>query len=242
MASRDLMLSICVPVFNEEQNIPPLIERITAVMARQADWTYEIIFADDASEDGSWAAMKRAAGHDSRVRCLQLDRRSGESAAEDAALKAARGRFLMTIDADLENDPADIPVLLAGLAKSDCVCGSRTGRRRDGLVKAASSWVANAVRNATLRDRISDSGCTYRVFKRECFQSIVMYNGFHRFLPTLFKMNGYSVTEVPVRHSARIHGRSKYGVSNRLFRSLADMLAVRWMRARRLDYRIKQEI
>jgi len=236
-----LDLSICVPVFNEEKNIPVLVEKITEVMLRLPGLLYEIILVDDASTDASWEAILAAARSSRCVRGLQLDRRSGESAAEEAGLKSARGRILMTIDADLENDPADIPLFLDKVREFDCVCGNRAGRRREGFVKAASSRIANAVRNCILREQLADTGCTYRAFRRQCFESVVMYNGFHRFLPTLFRMHGYSVVEIPISHARRIHGRSKYGVLNRLVKSFPDMLAVRWMRARRLEYRIRQE-
>ncbi|MDD5644544.1 MAG: glycosyltransferase family 2 protein [bacterium] len=239
-SEKDIYLSICVPVFNEEDNIPILVDRIVKVMEKE-DCSYEIVMVDDCSTDNSWKAMIDAKDRCPELRCLQFEKNSGESAAEDALLKASRGKVLMTIDADLENEPEDIPVFLEKIKNFDCVCGTRVGKRKDGFIKNMSSRLANRVRNSILQDNITDAGCTYRVFRKECFENVVMYNGFHRFLPTLFKMKGFSVAEIPVGHAKRIYGKSKYGVWNRLFKSFADMLAVRWMRKRMLNYTVEQE-
>ncbi|MCK5161588.1 MAG: glycosyltransferase family 2 protein [Candidatus Aureabacteria bacterium] len=237
----ELGLSICIPVFNEEGNIPVIVDRIMKVMKNIPGYSYEIVVVDDCSTDRSWQVMLETKQKCPFLRCLQFEENSGESAAEDAALKSSGGRVLMTIDADLENDPADIPAFLEKIREFDCVCGTRVGMRKDGFIKNISSRVANKVRNSILKDEITDAGCTYRAFKKECFESILMYNGFHRFLPTLFKMEGFSVIEIPVKHAKRLHGESKYGVWNRVFKSFLDMLAVRWMKKRKLLYRIKQE-
>ncbi|MBN2190622.1 MAG: glycosyltransferase family 2 protein [Candidatus Aureabacteria bacterium] len=240
-AETGIYLSICVPVFNEEDNIPILVDRIAGVMEKES-CRYEIVMVDDCSTDNSWKAMAEAKKKCPHLRCLQFENNSGESAAEDASLKASRGKILMTIDADLENEPEDIPAFLEKIRDFDCVCGTRVGKRKDGFVKNMSSRTANFIRNGILQDKITDAGCTYRAFRKECFESVVMYNGFHRFLPTLFKMKGFSVAEIPVGHSKRMYGKSKYGVWNRLFKSFADMLVVRWMKKRMLNYSVKQEI
>jgi len=234
-------LSICIPIFNEEDNIPILIKKIVDVMKSEPNVSHEIIMVDDGSTDNSWNVMLQIKKIYPLVRCLQLKNHAGESAAEDAALKSAHGNILMTMDADLENNPEDIPKFLEGITKFDCVCGNRVGRRKDGFVKEGSSFIANRVRNFVLQDEISDSGCTFRAFKRECFDRIVIYNGFHRFLPVLFKLEGFSVVEISIEPGERLHGKSKYGIWNRMFNSFYDMLAVRWMKSRKLDYDISQE-
>jgi glycosyltransferase involved in cell wall biosynthesis len=152
----------------------------------------------------------------------------------------ARGRYVMTMDADLQNDPKDIPAFLEALGKGDdCVCGTRVQTRCDGdnFVRVASSRIANAVRNKLSQEQISDAGCTYRAFKRECIIKLKLYRGLHRFIPTLLKMEGFTVVEIPVSNNPRLHGESKYGVWNRLFKSFHDLLAIRWMKSRLLELR-----
>ncbi len=152
----------------------------------------------------------------------------------------------MTMDADLQNDPQDIPAFIEALAKPgvDCVCGTRVAVRGEGdsFIRVASSRIANYVRNKLSDEEISDAGCTYRAFRRECVDKLKLYRGLHRFIPTLLKMEGYSVVEIPVRNNPRIHGESKYGVWNRLFKSFRDLLAIRWMKSRLLGYQIATEL
>src|SRR5438034_7981314 len=157
-------------------------------------------------------------------------------AASWAGMQAARGRYIATLDADLQNDPKDLPAMMEALDRCDCVCGTRVEPRGEGdsWLRIVSSRIANWVRNKLSGENISDAGCTYRVFKRECISRIKFFNGAHRFLPTLIKMEGFSVTEVPVSNNLRHAGESHYGVWNRLFKSFRDLLAVRWMKSRRL--------
>jgi glycosyltransferase involved in cell wall biosynthesis len=160
-------------------------------------------------------------------------------------MRAARGRYVMTMDADLQNDPKDIPRFLAALGEGhDCVCGSRVAVRAKGddVVRVLSSRIANAVRNKLSDEKISDAGCTYRAFRRECVDKLKLYRGLHRFIPTLLKMEGFTVVEIDVSNNPRLHGESKYGVWNRLFKSFRDLLAIRWMKSRLLGYQIAQSI
>ncbi|HEX4054325.1 MAG TPA: glycosyltransferase family 2 protein [Tepidisphaeraceae bacterium] len=240
----DPTLSICVPVFNEAENLPLLHDAIAAVID-PAGISAEIILVDDGSTDESWPAIESLVARDPRVRGIKFKSNCGETAASDAGLRAARGRFVMTMDADLQNDPKDIPKFLEALDQGfDCVCGTRVATRGegDGFVRVASSRIANWVRNQLSDEEISDGGCTYRAFRRECIAKLKLYRGLHRFIPTLLKMEGFTVAEIPVTNHPRLHGRSKYGVWNRLFKSFRDLLAIRWMKSRLLGYEIAAEL
>jgi glycosyltransferase involved in cell wall biosynthesis len=236
-------LSIVVPAYNEERNILLLHDAIVRVID-PAGIDAEIVFVDDGSTDGTWPAIEQRVALDDRVRGLRLRKNCGETAACDAGLRAARGRYVMTMDADLQNDPRDIPKFLEALALGwDCVCGTRVQSRGEGdsLLRVASSRIANAVRNKLSNEQITDAGCTYRAFRRECVAKLKLYRGLHRFIPTLLKMEGFTVTEIPVSNNPRLYGVSKYGVWNRLFKSFHDLLAIRWMRSRLLGYEIERE-
>ncbi len=243
MSDERPVLSLVVPVYNEEDNLQPL-----AVAVRKAiepmDVSYELILTDDGSKDGSWEIMKALAARDSRIRVQKFACNRGETAASEAGMRAARGRYIVTIDADLQNDPNDLPKFLDALQTHDVVCGTRVAVRGQGdnFIKVTSSRIANWVRNKLSEENISDAGCTYRAFKRECVDKVKLYRGMHRFLPTLFKMEGYTVTEIPVTNNPRLAGESKYGVWNRLFKSFHDLLAVRWMKKRVLDYKIAERV
>jgi glycosyltransferase involved in cell wall biosynthesis len=236
-------LSICVPVYNEEENLPLLHQAIAKVLDEH-QINGEIVLVDDGSKDGSWKAIEALAAKDSRVRGLKFQFNCGETAASDAGLRNARGKYVMTMDADLQNDPADIPKFLEALSTGvDCVCGTRVSSRSkgDSFIRVASSRIANWVRNKLSDENISDAGCTYRAFRRECVSKLKLYRGLHRFIPTLLKMEGFTVVEIPVSNNPRLHGESKYGVWNRLFKSFRDLLAIRWMKSRMLGYQIERE-
>jgi glycosyltransferase involved in cell wall biosynthesis len=237
-------LSICIPVYNEVENLPLLYEAIVKVIDPKGIEA-EIILVDDGSKDGSWEAIEALVTKDRRVRGLRFKANCGETAASDAGLRAARGRFVMTMDADLQNDPADIPTFLETLEQGwDCVCGSRVSNRGkgDNFVRVASSRIANWVRNKLSDENITDAGCTYRAFRRECVAKIKLYRGLHRFIPTLLKMEGFTVTEIAITNNPRLYGQSKYGVWNRLFKSFYDLLAIRWMKSRLLGYHVAVEL
>jgi glycosyltransferase involved in cell wall biosynthesis len=202
------------------------------------------VVTDDCSTDQSWSVLAGLAGADPRFRVQRFAYNCGESAASWAGLQAARGRYLVTMDADLQNDPRDLPTFLQALKKFDCVCGTRVESRGQGdnFVRIASSRIANWVRNKLSGENIADAGCTYRAFRRECIANVKFFKGAHRFLPTLIKMEGFTVTEVPVTNNPRQAGQSHYGIWNRLFKSFADLLAVRWMKKRMLRYDVTEKI
>ena len=234
-----LDLSVVIPVYNEADNLEPLHERLHAVLPRLG-LAYEILFVDDGSVDRSPEILRKLVSLDPRVRVIGFERNAGQSAAFDAGFRRARGKIVVTLDADLQNDPADIPKILEALERFDVVCGWRT-KRNDTWVRRVSSRVANAVRNALSNETIRDTGCSLKGYRREHLERLKLYDGMHRFLPTLLKMEGCTVTEVPVSHHPRRAGVSKYGIGNRVFRSFRDLLAVRWMKARQLHYRIKSD-
>lgn len=232
-------LSVVIPVFNEAESLGPLWEELRPVLDGLGR-SYEVIFVDDGSQDGSWELLLGLHRQHLHVRLIRLRQNAGETAATHAGFRAARGEVVVTMDADLQNDPKDIAVLLGHLPAWDAVCGLRS-RREDSWVRRASSRIANAVRNAVTGEEIRDSGCTFRAIRRECLADLRLYSGFHRFLPTLLRLDGRRVIEVPVNHRPRLFGQSKYGIRNRMFRGLYDLLIVRWMKRRHLRYEIVEE-
>jgi glycosyltransferase involved in cell wall biosynthesis len=236
-----LDLSVVIPVYNEEPNLAPLWDELRGVLDGLG-LAYEVVFVDDGSQDRSAKLIGEFRERDARVRLVQLKANAGETAATDAGFKAARGRLVVTMDADLQNDPHDIPGLLSHLDRWDVVTGWRVDRGAgDSWMRRLSSRVANHVRNAVTDEVIQDSGCTFRAFRRDCVQHLELYRGFHRFIPTLLKMRGYRVVEVPVHHRPRRFGRPKYGVMNRAFVAFADLLVVRWMQHRLLRYEVAED-
>jgi dolichol-phosphate mannosyltransferase len=231
-------LSIVVPVHNEEQNIRPLLEEIgQAVTGLQA----EFIFVDDGSTDGTLNQLREAARRDHRVRVAHFRRNLGQTAAMMAGFRLARGAAVVTLDGDLQNDPSDVPALVALLKNWDVVCGVRL-KRRDTWLKRISSTIANGFRNWATGDNIVDTGCTLKAFRRQWLQNLDPYQGMHRFLPTLLKMRGARVTQVPVRHRPRRAGKTHYGTWGRMVKGLADVWAVRWMQKNYIDYESVLEI
>lgn len=236
-------LSLVIPCYNEQENLRPLLAAIRAA-ADPLPLAYEVVITDDCSRDKSWEILKELAADDRRVRAQKLAFNCGESAASWAGMKAARGKYIVTLDADLQNDPRDLPKFLEALKQYDCVCGTRVKARGagDNFVRVASSRIANWVRNKLSGEQIADAGCTYRAFKRECIGNLKFFKGMHRFLPTLFKIEGYTVTEIEVTNNPRLAGQSHYGVWNRLFASFYDLLAVRWMKRRMFRYQIAERV
>jgi glycosyltransferase involved in cell wall biosynthesis len=237
-----LNLSVVIPAYNEEESLEPLWSELRPVLERLG-LDFEVIFVDDGSHDRSPEIIRGFRERDPRVRLVRLKANAGESAATDAGFKAARGRWVVTMDADLQNDPADIPRLLAQLDRWDAVTGWRMNRAAgDSVLRRASARIANRVRNWVSDESIQDSGCTFRAFRCECLRGLTLYRGFHRFIPTLLRMRGYRILEVPVDHRPRRFGRSKYGVMNRAIVALLDLLAVRWMKSRLLRYEIAEDL
>ena len=207
---------------------------------KQLNKDYEVILVDDGSNDGSAEVIRILKNCNPRLRLIQFGHNHGQTAAFSAGFDKARGDTIITMDADLQNSPADIPLLLEAIKEYDVVCGWRY-KRNDSWIKKISSKIANAVRNSLTEETIKDTGCSLKAFRRECFKNIKFYNGMHRFFPTLMKMEGFSVTQVKVDHYPRIYGHSKYNIRNRLFASFKDLLAIRWMKKRQIEYDIVEE-
>ena len=236
-------ISVILPCYNEEGNLRPLVAAVRAALA-PLNLPYEIVITDDCSTDQSWNLLKELAAADPRVRAQRFARNSGQSAALWAGLTAARGRWLITLDADLQNDPKELPRFVAALQDHDCVCGSRVESRQQGdrFIRIVSSRIANWVRNKLSGEEISDSGCCYRAFKRECIANLKFFKGMHRFMPTLIRLEGFSVVEIPISTNPRFAGQTKYGVWNRLFASFYDLLAVRWMKKRMFKFQVAERL
>lgn len=233
-------LSFCVPCYNERDNIPALLKAIHEAAAQTA-LSYEIVITDDRSSDGSWELLKARVKDDPALRVQRLERNSGESAASYAAMKAARGDVIVTLDADLQNDPRDLPKFLDAIKNADCVCGTRQASRAesDSFAKTVISRCSNWIRSRVLDDRITDAGCTYRALRRECVEAIPFFKGVHRFIPILLDLHGFRITEVPVTNQERLTGRSHYGVFAR-FDAIVDMFAVRWMKSRMRGFKVAE--
>jgi dolichol-phosphate mannosyltransferase len=231
-------LSVVVPFYQERDNIEPLhAELVTAL--KDVAGGLELLYVDDGSTDGTGEALAAVAARDPRVRVLTLARNTGQSAALGAGFEAARGEIVATLDADLQNDPADLPRLLAALDGADVVNGVRA-KRRDTWVRRLSSRIGNGFRNWLTHETVTDVGCSLRVMRRSYLARVKVFRGMHRFLPTLLRMEGARVVELPVNHRPRHAGVSKYGIGNRLFVGIADVLAVRWMQKRGVRWEVRE--
>jgi glycosyltransferase involved in cell wall biosynthesis len=233
-------VSLVIPVYDERDNLEPLVREIAAALAGRH---YEIVAVDDGSTDGSLETLKDLKRTHSELHIVSFEANAGQTAAFAAGFRAARGAVIVTMDADGQNDPADVPALLDALQRSaaTAVVGYRI-RRHDSGWKRLQSRIANAVRNRLNHETIRDTGCSLKAFRADAVRDLPWFSGMHRFLPTLVKLYGGTVTEVAVRHRPRRSGRTKYGMWNRVFRSLVDALAVRWMQRRRLRYRVSEEL
>jgi glycosyltransferase involved in cell wall biosynthesis len=225
-------VSVIVPLFNEEESVSTLQSELRAALS---GLDYEIIFVDDGSIDRTVERIEAAPN----VTVLRFAKNAGQSAAMYAGLQAARGATVVLIDGDLQNDPADIPQLLAEVARgADLVCGYRP-QRKDTLVKRLTSRVANFVRSRFTKDGVRDTGCTLKAMRSECVKALVPFKGMHRFIPALVKGAGYQLVEIPVNHRPRRFGQTKYGLGNRAVRATIDMFGVRWLLSRRLNYKVQ---
>jgi glycosyltransferase involved in cell wall biosynthesis len=235
-------LSLVIPVYNERENLPPLIAEIAAALDG-AGRSYEVVAVDDGSTDGSLETLKALKRDHPQLHIVAFERNAGQTAAFAAGFRAARGRVVVTLDADLQNDPADVPRVVEALERTGAtaVAGYRAARH-DSPWKRLQSRIANGVRNWLNGEAIRDTGCSLKAFRADAVRDLPLFSGMHRFLPTLIKMHGGTVAEVPVGHRARRFGVTKYGMWNRVFRSLADAFAVRWMQRRALTYRIREEL
>jgi glycosyltransferase involved in cell wall biosynthesis len=234
-------VSVVIPIKDERDNLPPLTEQLLKVLGSQPQSesaSFEIIYVDDGSTDGSGPLLDQLADQYVEVKVLHFDRNYGQTSGFDAGFRHAHGDLIVTMDGDLQFDPADIPTLLPSAQRYDLVCGWRKDRH-DNMVRKISSRIAYFVRSRITGDRIHDTGCSLKVFRRSVVERLPLFEGMHRFFPVLAQMHGFTVTEVPVRHFPRAHGYSKYGVGNRLFKGLYDLIAVRWMQSRCLRYRYR---
>ncbi len=230
-------LSLIAPVYNEEGNLRRLHARVAEIFGKTTDW--ELVLVDDGSKDGSAELIGKLSAEDPRVVGIFFSRNCGQTAATAAGIHLARGRLIATIDADMQNDPVDLPAMIALLAGHDAVVGYRL-KRNDNFVRRASSKIANRIRNWISKDSIRDTGCSLKVFRAPAILAIPLFEGMHRFLPTLLRYHGFSVLEHPVSHHPRTAGVSKYGVMNRAWRAFKDLLAVRWMRGRLISLPIRE--
>lgn len=222
-------ISIVIPVYNEEANIEPLVREVSEAFAGRE---HEIILVDDCSDDGSWAVLQQLRTEIAQLRALRHSLRCGQSTAIRSGIKAARASVIGTLDGDGQNDPADLPALLRALQAADpqvaLVAGWRTDRK-DSAVKLLSSRIANGIRRGLLSDGTPDTGCGIKVFYREVFIGLPYFDHMHRFLPALVQRAGRTVISVPVKHRPRLRGQSKYGVWNRLWVGIVDLLGVSWL-------------
>ncbi|WP_083941534.1 glycosyltransferase family 2 protein [Salinicola socius] len=224
------LISILIPAKDEVGNLPGLLDEISLALA---DVEHEVIVVDDASTDGSWELLTRRAAQDSRLRPMRHACSAGQSTSVWQAAWAARGTWLGTLDGDGQNDPADLPALLARARQGDVtlVAGHRV-QRHDDWLKRVSSKIANRVRAALLNDATPDTGCGLKVVRRDAFVSLPYFDHMHRFLPALVRAQGGECVSVPVNHRPRGSGRSHYGLNNRLWAGIVDMVGVMWLRRR----------
>lgn len=223
-------LSIVAPVFNEAGNLKRLAAETADAMSA-AGIHYELILVDDVSTDGSREELVALAKDDVRLRVLGLERHAGQSAALLAGIRASRAPLIVTMDADLQNDPADIPAIVALLDDHDVVSGIRT-RRKDPLLRRLASRVSNRVRRVVLSDPCTDIGCALKGYRAATLEDLPPFDGLHRFLPLLALRHGRNYAEIPVGHRARTKGASKYNIRGRFLRGVLDLFGVSWYRRR----------
>ena len=232
-------LSVVVPVYNEQDNLIPLTDEILSALVPLGRG-FEILYVDDGSSDASLKTMRELAGKHPQVRFVAFAANRGQSAAFRAGFAEARGRWIITMDADRQNDPADVPAMLQLVEQgNDMVIGWRA-KRQDSFAKKYGSRIANAVRNRLTRETVQDTGCSLKIMDAAMAKQLPMFTGMHRFLPTLMKMQGARVAEVKVNHRPRVAGVSKYGTWDRLKQTVHDVMAVRWMQSRWSNYEIKE--
>jgi len=241
LAAAPPRISVMIPVYNEEESLETLHRELDAALAG-IEGGAEIVFVDDGSKDRSLAVLREIASKDPRVRVVVLDGNHGQTAAFAAGFDAVRGEITVTLDADLQNDPADIPKLVAKMDAegADVVNGVRQ-KRRDSWVRLVSSRVANNARNWVTNESVTDVGCSLRAMRSIYVKRVRLFRNMHRFLPTLLRMEGANViVEMPVSHRERRYGVSKYGIGNRLWVGIVDLFGVRWMQARHFRVRVKE--
>ncbi|MDP8233391.1 MAG: glycosyltransferase family 2 protein [Candidatus Saelkia tenebricola] len=236
-----MKVSVVIPLYNEQENINLLYSELKEVLDG-IDAEYEILFINDGSEDESLALLRSINSNDSQVKLISFQKNYGQSAALKAGFERSLGEVIVTMDADLQNDPHDIPKLMSCINQGyDLVSGWRK-KRVDSLKKRISSKIANRVRNSIIRDNINDTGCMLKAYRKDAIKGLEIYSGMHRFLPVLLKMRGAKVVEIEVNHRARRFGKTKYGIKNRLWKSLIDTFIVLWMKKNYINLQIKEEL
>jgi glycosyltransferase involved in cell wall biosynthesis len=233
-------ITVMFPVHNEADSLVELLGRLLPVL-KGLNQPYEVIFVDDGSTDRSWEVMKELQSQNPHIRLLRFKKNCGETAALEAGFKAARGDIIVTMDADLQSDPRDIPNLLEKLKEYDVAWGQRA-ERKDDWFRVFVSWGGNTLRRKIMGDNARDAGSPLRAVRREVALKVKLFKGLHRFYPTLCRMEGFMVIEIPITHFPRKYGESKYSIRNRLFKFLVDLLAVKWMQNRHIDYEIAEEL
>ncbi len=227
----DSVISVVVPLFDEEENVRPLVRRLRAVLERADVAAWEVLLVDDASRDGTLRACRTEAARDRRVRCLALARNYGQTTALRAGFDEARGDVVVTMDGDLQNDPADIPAMLHAIrAGNDLVVGYRVRRQDAFVTRKIPSWVANLIIRWLTGVPVRDVGCALKAYRRDLLQRLTLYSEMHRFIPALAAAGGARITEIPVRHHPRVAGTSKYG-PGRIWRVLTDLLTVKMIQS-----------
>lgn len=240
MAASTPEISLVIPVYNEEENLPALARETRIAMDKTAR-SWEAVLVDDGSTDNSLAVIRELSGKDPNFRYVAFETNCGQSAAFAAGFREARGETLVTLDADLQNDPVDIPAMLEMYRRGGVamVAGWRADRK-DTWIKKLASKVGNAARNLISRENIRDTGCSLKVMRADMARNMPVFNGAHRFFPTLMRLQGAVVAEMKVSHRPRTRGASKYGIWDRAWKTAFDLLAVRWMQKRHVSYRIKE--
>jgi glycosyltransferase involved in cell wall biosynthesis len=233
-------LSLVIPAYNEQENIPTLLRRVEAAL-RQVGRPFEVIVIDDGSTDGTPALLDEAMRERAWLRVLRMNRNGGQSAAFEAGFEAAQGEIIATIDADLQNDPEEIPRLIPLLDEqnADMITGWRK-ERQDSAFRRWQSRQANRIRNWITGETVQDSASSLKIYRAHAIKGIKLFRGAHRYFPTLVKMRGYTVYETPVKHSHRFAGTAKYGFGNRAFVGIFDLFGVRWMKKRYLRYQAEE--
>lgn len=227
------VLSVVLPVYNESEAIGPVLAELADVLQQSWPDAWEVLAVNDGSTDATSGRIQEAALRTPRIRLLEMKQHIGQSGALWTGIREAGAEWIATLDADGQNDPADLPTLMAAAADVDAAFGYRADRQ-DSQSKKAAGKLANAVRNALLREKIRDTGCAAKIFRKSLFLPLTPWDGMHRFLGTLFLMQGAVIVQCPVRHRPRAAGVSKYTNRGRLFHTLRDAFAVRWLRSRYL--------
>jgi len=237
--SRTFDLTVLIPVYDEADNVEPLVEELVPVL-EELGKAYEILFVDDGSTDATYQRLRDLQSRWPQIRLVKLATNCGKTTALVAGWDRARGNLIVTMDGDCQNDPHDIPKLLEQIPAHDLAIGYRV-KRHDTWFRRLQSLIANRIRSGVIQDGIRDGGCGFQAFRREALSGQKFFRGLHRFLPALFLLEGYKVTQVPVNHRPRLHGRGKFNMRNRVIRAFDDMMAVRWIRTHKIRYEVEEE-